>query len=375
MPLPNSELWREALVSNAVGFGRNATGGKGGELRRVTNRLDSGSGSLRDAVQTAGAAWITFGVSGTIPLASEIQVGSGKTIDGRGADVTLSGKGLRFGKRGGLGAPTVNAIVHNLKFHGCTGNAMLMISAGAQDLCIDHVTMQQMVDESVYVGCSVAGEVAPRGITLSWCKWIGQNRTNGSADKVLLISDKGLPQDAATTISLHHNHYQRMYARHPLGRHARVHSWNNFLDAPIIGVDARTDLQYLSEQDILLWNVSGSKPMVKVGAYLPDDPRGALSCKVVNPLLLNGATYQEINAAGIFAPGYPYVAEVANAALQTKIVAGAGWQNIAAPTADEQIAALTAQVTAAAATNTSQAAQLTALKSGIAAAITGLQAL
>jgi hypothetical protein len=48
--LPSNEIWREDLVNNVVGFGKNTTGGKGGDLCRVTNLNNSGSGSPRIAI-------------------------------------------------------------------------------------------------------------------------------------------------------------------------------------------------------------------------------------------------------------------------------------------------------------------------------------
>src|SRR5260370_33846696 len=65
----------------------------------VTNLADSGSGSLRDAVQQAnlspGADTIQFAprLTGTIALASEIQITSDLTIDGTNANqLTVSAR-------------------------------------------------------------------------------------------------------------------------------------------------------------------------------------------------------------------------------------------------------------------------------------------
>src|SRR5919198_3759933 len=62
----------------------------------VTTLADSGSGSLRQAIEdangTTGADTITFDLSGTIVLASTLPPIAGElTIDGTGQSITISG--------------------------------------------------------------------------------------------------------------------------------------------------------------------------------------------------------------------------------------------------------------------------------------------
>jgi pectate lyase len=339
--LPANELWREDLVNNVVGFGKNTTGGKGGTLCQVTNLNDSGAGSLRACAESVGPKWIIFTVSGTIRLFTFLQLYySNKTIDGRGADITIENQGFIIGWIGSPNpSPVSNVIIHNLKFKNEVGGRMIGVGAYASNVWIDHNTFQNAIDEIIFVGCNSTDVAwAPHGITISWNHFPAATPGQGWADKSLLISgDPSYVGDAGITVSLHHNRYQT-YVRHPLARHAKIHAFNNYYDGTIIGAQPRTNTQFYSENEIFRFPSSGGvNPMVWPDAY-PASGDTAGNARVINPWLINGATVRERNPGDIFNPSafYGYVPDVPNAALQTAIVNGAGWKNVTTPTTQPQ---------------------------------------
>lgn len=101
-PAPKSEAAGNLLAfPGAVGGGKYATGGRGGEVYHVTNLNDSGAGSFRDAVSKSGRI-VVFDVSGTIELKSNILCQSNVTVAGQtapgGSGITL--KNYKMGMSG-----------------------------------------------------------------------------------------------------------------------------------------------------------------------------------------------------------------------------------------------------------------------------------
>ena len=84
----------------AEGHGRYVTGGRGGEVRHVTNLNDKGDGSFRAAVSGSNPKIVVFDVAGVIPLESDLVIGDNTTIEGQTAPspgITLRYRTLRTG--------------------------------------------------------------------------------------------------------------------------------------------------------------------------------------------------------------------------------------------------------------------------------------
>lgn len=94
---PNWEKHRQRLADCAIGFGKNAIGGRDGKIYVVKNSenddpINPKSGTLRYGVIRDEPLWIIFARDMVIRLKEELLMNSFKTIDGRGANVHIVGE-------------------------------------------------------------------------------------------------------------------------------------------------------------------------------------------------------------------------------------------------------------------------------------------
>lgn len=163
---------KQIAFPGAEGFGRYASGGRGGKVYHVTTLQDGNQeGTFRYAVQRQGPRTIVFDVAGTIFLDKRLEIRNGDlTIAGQ----TAPGQGICI-----AGYPVSmsaeNIIIRFLRFrvgneHG--GEPDGLGGTENKNLIIDHCTISWSVDEC----CSIYGS---ENTTVQWCLVSESLRTAG----------------------------------------------------------------------------------------------------------------------------------------------------------------------------------------------------
>ena len=172
----------------AVGYGKNTRGGRGGTVIYVTNLNDSGAGSLREACEASGARTVLFKVGGLIALTSTINITNpnisilGQSAPGDGIALTVEGTtGIRP-----LQISASEVIVRYLRIRVKssqvdTSTDGIYIASGT-NIILDHTSVAFATDENI--GLNHLSATATKNITIQNC--IISNAFGGSASKGVL---------------------------------------------------------------------------------------------------------------------------------------------------------------------------------------------
>lgn len=231
---PNWSANRQRLADCAIGFGEGSLGGRGGQIYVVTDSSDHDPanptpGTLRYGVIQNEPLWIIFSTSMTIKLKHELIFNSYKTVDGRGANVHITGNGcltLQY---------VSHIIIHNIHIHNCkpSGNTIIAASPthvgfrgrsdgdgisifGSQKLWIDHCSLSYCTDGLID---AIMGST---GITIS-------NNYFSHHDEVMLLGhDDKYILDSGMQVTIAFNRFgQALVQRMPRCRRGYIHVVNN----------------------------------------------------------------------------------------------------------------------------------------------------
>ncbi len=126
----------------AEGFGRETSGGRGGEVYHVTNLNDSGAGSFRDAVSQPNRI-VVFDVGGVINISSRVVVHSNITVAGQtapGGGITIYGNGIALNGDSGGGNVILRYFRVRMGKNGDSGKDAVSISLGTNYM-FDHMSI------------------------------------------------------------------------------------------------------------------------------------------------------------------------------------------------------------------------------------------
>lgn len=267
---PNWHTHRQALADCAIGFGKNAVGGKAGNVYVVTDDGDDDvvnpkEGTLRYGVLQSEPLWIIFDRNMKIKLKNELILTSYKTIDGRGANVHLSGgAGLKI-------QFVQNIIVHGIHMHNIvpTGPATIRSTPDhvghrdktdgtaiaiftSHDIWVDHCFFSKADDGLVD---AIRGSTR---ITVSNCYFSHQ-------DKAMLFgAHKQDTEDRDMTVTVAFNHFgPGLIQRLPRMRFGYCHVVNNNYPSGwgMYAIGGSEDPTFLSEGNRFV--ASGTKEVTK----------------------------------------------------------------------------------------------------------------
>ena len=189
----NARRPKHLAFPGATGFGRYASGGRGGEVCKVTNLEDDGPGSFREAVSRPHRI-VVFDVGGVIRLKSRVRVAPHITIAGQtapGDGITIYGYGVSFAS---------NNIVRHIRLHGSIGmerGSCTLVADNLRNAIFDHVSVQWGRWDNLHVKYAsditfqycIFGEAIdpqrfgalierPDNLTIHHCLWIDNQSRN-----------------------------------------------------------------------------------------------------------------------------------------------------------------------------------------------------
>ncbi|KAF5242266.1 hypothetical protein FANTH_8714 [Fusarium anthophilum] len=177
----------------AEGFGRYAVGGRQGEVHKVTNLNDSGTGSLRDAVSKPNRI-VVFDVGGVIKISERIVVSKNIYIAGQtapGGGIVVYGNGWSLSN---ANDSIVRYITIRMGKGGTSGKDAIGIADG-KNIIFDHVSVSWGRDETFSINgdvtnVTIQNTIIAQGLVSHSCGGLMQTDGGVSLFRNLYIDNK-----------------------------------------------------------------------------------------------------------------------------------------------------------------------------------------
>jgi hypothetical protein len=140
------------VFPGAEGYGTDTPAGRGGQIVKVTNRNDSGPGSLRAAIEFSGPRIVVFEVGGIIDLLSTIEIRNpfitiaGQTAPSPG--ITLRGKTLQIATHDVL-VQHLRMRVGDIRADGSSIDGITIRGSSVYNVVVDHISASWGLDENL----------------------------------------------------------------------------------------------------------------------------------------------------------------------------------------------------------------------------------
>ncbi|KAH7279873.1 hypothetical protein KP509_37G041800 [Ceratopteris richardii] len=222
-----------------------------------------------------------------IKLQDMLWVQSHTTIDGRGKNITITGRNVVLGG-------VQDVIIHNIQISNIKGSDTLHIFAGSKKVWVDHVTSfnGELGLASVLQGST--------DVTISNC-----NLQNYNFNMLLGASDADF-EDRSLRVTVYRNWFRDSMQRMPHCRWGICHVANNlYTNWGYYAIGGRANARVRSESNVFM----PSKRVKEITPWFPSKPATFdMSARIEsrNDVLLNGATFHQfLSASSDVSPPYP----------------------------------------------------------------------
>ncbi|HDS85463.1 MAG TPA: carbohydrate-binding protein [Phycisphaerales bacterium] len=234
-----------SAVVRADGFGRQTTGGAGGQVITIDGSQTNAAALFKSYVETAGTPYIVQ-VKGTINLESvggKVSLRANKTLRGIDSSPTIIGQ---IGFKNGVSNVIIERLNITNPYDWGEGDGV-SIKEKITDVIVTRCTFYDCTDGLL----DITRE--SDNVTVSWCRFYftGPGYNN---NRVSLIgaSDSHTSDYGKLRVTFHHNWFGALcWQRIPSVRFGKVHLYNNFYDCPgnLYGVRSRIKAECLIENN------------------------------------------------------------------------------------------------------------------------------